>query len=137
VFRRPGFCLLSSMYRDIEHAKQRRLREQRREVSLDEEPPFDTPLLLSRASCVELLDLVLLVASWGSDLRAEYPDVLYASDASPWKMATCVSEPIGSERVRACWANRHKMGGGEAGFDTAGRLRIMTIAGLPIEKGSD
>ena len=105
VFRRPGFCLLSSVYRDVERAKQRWRRENASSGASDVEPPFEAPLFLSRASCLELLDLVLLAASWGSDMRTEYPDILYASDAFSSKMATCVSEPLGQERVRACWGD--------------------------------
>ncbi len=131
MFRRPGFCLLSLVYRDIERAEQRWLRGHNAVGLPDVEPPFEAPLVLSRASCLELLGLVLLAGSSGIDLRVEYPDVLYATGAPPWKMATCVSEPLGTERVRACWANRHKKGGGEAGFDIVGRLRIKQIAGLP------
>ena len=130
-FRRPGFCLLSAVYRDIERAKRRWRRENDALGIPAVEPPFEAPLFLSLASCLELLGLVLLSGSWGTDMRAEYPDVLYASDASLWKIATCKSEPLGRERVRAFSANRHKKGGGEAGFDTAGRLRIKHIAGLP------
>ena len=83
VFRRPGFCLLSAVYRNVERAKQRWRRENGALGRPEVEPPFEAPLLLSRASCLKLLGLVLLAASWGSDMRAEYPDVLYASDVSP------------------------------------------------------
>ena len=93
-----------------------------------EELPPALELKLSRASRQELFGLVLCAASWRTEIRADYPDFLYASDASPWASAACKSETIGSDKVPALWANRHLKGGGEFGFDSAGRVRLKAVA---------
>jgi len=110
IFCRPGFCLLHAAYRDC-----RQMPVRSREL-----------WRLSAEAEDELLMACLCAPLFGSDLRASYPSVLYATDASPWAGAVVEAE-VGEEVVRELWRRRERKGGPggvENEFDALGRVLL-------------
>ena len=91
MFRRPALALLSFCFEDARRT------------------PADRVIGLMRQTVCELQSLVWLAPFFVTNLRVDYVDKVFCSDASPFAAGVC-SAPIGREAAKELWRHSEQRG---------------------------
>ena len=91
MFRRPALALLSFCFEDARRT------------------PADRVIGLMRQTVCELQSLVWLAPLFVTNLRVDYVDKVFCSDASPFAAGVC-SAPIGREAAKELWRHSEQRG---------------------------